>query len=175
HRSFLEDVVLPGTTYRDLFVREVMTATTVVDAGAHVGLYALLAARASPEARVLAFEPDPYNRGALAYNVRRLGARNVEVIDKALADRAGRASFFRSRSTIGSSLTRRAAGDVEIEVELTTLDAELGNTAARSLVVRLNIEGAEPLALEGMRKTLAASERVALFAEIHPQLQPDPA
>jgi len=175
HRSFLDDVTGPGATYRELFTREVAHATTVVDAGAHIGLYTLLAARANTKARVLAFEPDPYNRRALVYNVRRLGARNATVLGKALADRVGRASFYRSRTTIGSSLMRRDASDVEIDVETTTLDTELDGAVPGSLVVRLNIEGAEPLALDGMRDTLAAAARVALFAEIHPELQRDAA
>jgi FkbM family methyltransferase len=175
HRSFLDDVTRAGSTYRDVFEREVARATTVVDAGAHVGLYTLLAARANAKARVLAFEPDPYNRRALAHNVQRLGAGNVTLLGKALADRVGRASFYRSRTTIGSSLMRRDGGDEEIEVETTTLDAELGGAVPSPLVVRLNIEGAEPLALEGMRETLAATADVTLFAEIHPQLQRDPA
>jgi FkbM family methyltransferase len=175
HRSFLDEVSRPGSTYRELFVSEVVRATTVVDAGAHVGLYALLAARENANARVLAFEPDPYNRRALVYNAQRLCLRNVTVLGKALTDRVGRTSFHRSLTTIGSSLTRRDASDVEIPVETTTLDAELEGAQLRSLVVRLNIEGAEPLALDGMRETLAAAGHVTLFAEIHPELQPDPA
>ena len=175
HRSFLDGVTHTGSTYGELFEREVARATTVVDAGAHVGLYTLLAARANSKARVLAFEPDPYNRRALVYNVQRLGAENVAVLGKALTDRVGRASFYPSRTTIGSSLMCRDARDVEIDVETTTLDAELDGAVPGSLVVRLNIEGAEPLALDGMRETLAATGDVTLFAEIHPQLQRDPA
>ena len=66
HRSYLAEAARPRTTYAQLYLEQLKPDTTVVDAGAHVGVYTMLA---SPRCtRVLAFEPDPYNFGALRAN-----------------------------------------------------------------------------------------------------------
>jgi FkbM family methyltransferase len=168
HRSHLADVTRPGTTYAGLFVRMLRPGTTVVDAGAHVGLYTLLAAHRTGGVPVLALEPDPYNLAALRENVRRAGAANVRIVPKALGERRRQATLFRSRGTIGSSLTRREASDVPIGVEVTSLDDELRGLELGALVVKLNIEGAEPLALAGMEETLARCSDATLFVELNP-------
>lgn len=165
HRSALADAARgsPGS-YRVLFERTLRPGMTVVDGGAHLGLFALLASRVvGSSGVVLAFEPDPYNLPALRWNLR--GHANVCVVPKALADRPGVASFRQSSSTIGSALGPGG----RVEAELTTLDAELARLELDALLVKLNIEGAEPLALEGMRESLSRAREVVLFAELNPE------
>jgi FkbM family methyltransferase len=171
HRSFLAGDVRPETSYCELFERSLRPGLTVVDCGAHLGAYAVVAARTVPCAAVLAFEPDPYNFRALAYNARRLSPGRVSISPKALAGTSGRAAFHLSGGTIGSSLFRRADTRRVVTVETTTLDAELrGLNLLGGLLVKLNVEGAEPLVLAGMRETLARVEDVTLFVEVSPAL-----
>ena len=159
HRSFLDEAARPGTTYRELFVRTLRPGMTVVDGGAHLGLYTVLGARGvGPGGRVLAFEPDPYNLRALEANARELG--NVVVSTKALAEGPGEATFHRSSGTIGSSLLARD----------TSIGAELEGAELRSLVIKLNVEGAEPRVLEGARETLTRCHDATLFVEVSPDL-----
>jgi FkbM family methyltransferase len=165
HRSALADLARPGTTYAGLFTSSLRRDMTVVDAGAHLGLYALLAARAG--ANVLAFEPDPYNLRALKHNA---ATARIQIVPKALADGSGRATFYRSGGTIGSSLNRRGPSDRETIVELTSLDEELRGIELSSLLVKLNIEGAELRALEGMQETLARCREATMFVEVNPEV-----
>lgn len=171
HRSFLADVERPGAGgYQRLLAEVIKPGATVIDGGAHIGIYTLIAARAAgPEGRVLAFEPDPYNLAALRANVRLARATTVEVIPKAIADRAGRTTFVQSLGTISGSIADRT--DVgpsrALDVELISVDESLP-VAPRSLVLKLNVEGAERLVLAGMRRTLAECADVALFVELNP-------
>lgn len=169
HRSFLHEAAQPGTTYRELFIRTLRPGMTLIDGGAHLGLYTVLGARGVGRGgRVLAFEPDPYNLRALEVNTR--GLANVLLSSKALAEGPGEATFHRSSGTIGSSLLVR---DTEIGAEtaqLTSIDEELAGAQLRSLVIKLNVEGAEPRVLEGARKTLARCDDATLFVEISPDL-----
>jgi FkbM family methyltransferase len=170
HRSFLATDVRPETSYCELFEDSLRPGLTVVDGGAHLGAYAVLAARTVRCAAVLAFEPDPYNFRALAYNTRRL-APEVRLSRKALAGTAGRVAFHLSSSTIGSSLFRRGDTRRVVDVETTTLDRELADLdLSGGLLAKLNVEGAEPLVLAGMRETLARVENVTLFLEVSPTL-----
>jgi len=173
HRSFLAGVAEGNyeSFYRLLFVEALVPGLTVVDGGAHVGLYTLLAARAvGPAGSVLAFEPDPYNFAALKYNVEAARFHNVRLIPKALSRSIGRATFQQSMGTISSSLlARQDSGPFRrTEVEATTLDHELAGSQLPQLLVKLDVEGSEPLALEGMRETLVRTPTVTLFVEINP-------
>ena len=173
HRSFLAHLA-SGTyepEYRRLFERELRPGATVVDAGAHIGTYTVLACRAvGPSGRVIAIEPDPYNMRALEANVRRLGCANVALVRKALADSPGRARFQQSLGTISSSFEARAGRGPfrELETDVTSVDAELAGVDVGALVVKLDVEGAEPRALAGMTETIRRARSVALFLELNP-------
>lgn len=169
HRSFLADVARPGGTYRELFATKLRPGMTVVDGGAHVGLYTVLAAHAvGAEGRVFAFEPDPYNHLALEYNVRALGSGNVRLARSALADSSRATPFHLSRGTIGSSLRPRGDTSDTVRVETTTIDATLAGIEPGPLLVKLNVEGAEPLVLAGMRETIARFSDLTMFVEVNP-------
>ena len=169
HRSFLADVARPGGTYRELFASKVRPGMTVLDGGAHLGLYTVLAARAvGPDGQVVSFEPDPYNHLALEHNVRALGLENVRLERSALADTRGEATFHLTRSTIGSSLRPRDDTSAVATVETTTIDKTLVGTDPQALLVKLNVEGAEPRVLEGMGETLARVSNLTMFVEVDP-------
>jgi FkbM family methyltransferase len=170
HRSFLAETMRPRATYVELFQRLLRPGMVVIDGGAHVGLYTVLAARGvGPAGFVIALEPDRYNLAALRVNVERLGAPNVEVVAEALADGAGTARFYETRSTIGSSLIERDDAGVSM-IRTTSVDRLLQGRKVDALLVKLNIEGAEPLALAGMREVLSRIERVAMLIEVNPSL-----
>ena len=51
---------------------------------------------------------------------------------------------------------------------MTSIDAELADAEIGALVVKLDVEGAEPRALAGMTATIGRAESVALFLEVNP-------
>jgi FkbM family methyltransferase len=165
HRSYLAEAARPRTTYAQLYLERLTPETTIVDAGAHVGVYTVLAAPRC--ARVLAFEPDPYNVRALRANTD--GLVNVTLIEAALDEKRGEATFYVTPSTIGSSLVERDRGKPR-QVVTTTVDAELDGYEVRALLLKLNIEGAELRALEGARASLERAAEVTMFVEVNPAL-----
>ena len=64
------------------------------DVGANVGFFTLIGARRVGESgRVVAFEPAPTTRAALERNVRLNGFANVDIVEAAVSDAAGSATF----------------------------------------------------------------------------------
>jgi hypothetical protein len=102
-------------------------------------------------------------------NVERAGATNVEVVAEALADGAGNARFYETRSTIGSSLIERDDAEMRM-VRTTSVDLLLRGREVDALLVKLNIEGAEPRAMAGMSDVLARVKPVAILVEVNPPL-----
>jgi FkbM family methyltransferase len=168
HRSYIAEAMRPRETYSELFVSLLRPGMTVVDGGAHVGLYTLLGSRGvGPGGIVFAVEPDRYNLAALRLSA--ANAANVEIVPRALSDAEGVTTFYETRSTIGSSLIERAGAKAH-SVETTSIDRLLAGRDLSSLLVKLNIEGAEPLALRGMQETLARVDTVAILIEVNPPL-----
>jgi len=172
HRSFLDH--LGRGAYepfaRSLFLDALGRADLVLDVGAHVGYYTLLAADTRPETRIVAVEADPYNAAALAANVRRSGA-HVEVVGKAASDTSGRVVFHQNLGTVGSSLVRRpGAGPTrEVEVDATTVDALAGEGPLGAVLAKIDVEGAERSVVRGMRETISRAAAVTALVEVNPR------
>lgn len=174
HRAFLDQ--LTKGHYEafalELFLERVRAGTTVVDGGAHIGFYSLMAAsRTGPGGRVFAFEADPYNFRALSANISLNNLLNVTPIDKALADRAGLLSFFTSSGTIAGSLVDKSyiGRTNAVSVRATTIDDEVPRCEAEDLVMKLDVEGAEERVLRGAERTLRACQTGRVLVEHNPQ------
>lgn len=152
----------------ELFKKSLAPGMVVVDVGANIGYYTLVAARiVGTYGRVFAFEPDPRNFDALAANVRANHFSNVTAFPKAASDSdAGHEMFFSSKSERSSFYLSPFLEKVEgtRHVETTTIDAVLNGLSAD--VVKMDIEGSEPAALRGMEKVL--KPETVLFIEFNP-------
>jgi len=142
---------------------------TVVDIGANIGFYTLLFARwVGPGGKVIAFEPDPDNFDLLRKNVEANGYRNVTLHRKAIADRNGTARLYLSdTNTADHRLYDSGDGRSFVEVETLRLD-EILSGEEKIDFVKMDIQGSEPTALEGMRGILTKNPRARLFLEFWP-------
>jgi FkbM family methyltransferase len=172
HKSFLEDVAT--NSYErlalQLVLERIQPGVTVIDGGAHIGLYTVLAsARAGPSGTVYALEPDPYNYAALRINVQRNRLTNVNTLNQALAAGVGSGTFHASSGTIAGSLVDKSyVHDTRrILARTTTVDAVLG--AGRDEIVgKLDLEGGEEPALRGADRVLRETPRARLLIEHNP-------
>lgn len=147
----------------------------MVDGGSNVGFFALLAAtKLQGSGHVLAFEPDPETFSLLQQNIRRngfVGAIRAERL--ALTDREGTLDFaVNSEEPMLSSLISAATSSARsIRVHAVGLDTFLAASGLeRADVIKLDLEGAEPMALEGARRALLTA-RMVIFEANEPQLK----
>lgn len=145
---------------------ELKRGDTVVDAGAHIGVFTVLAAKSvGSDGKVIAIEPEKKNLGSLRKNIELNGLNNVTVVPAGLWDRRTRKRLYLSRSSVGHSLVHGSDKPEEIEVD--TLDNILKKLGVGKVdFIKMNIEGAEIQALRGMKKTLKSSD-VKLAIEAH--------
>ena len=135
-----------------LFERTVIDGTTVFDVGANVGFYTLLASvLVGALGQVVAFEPVPRNLRYLREHVRRNRLTNVTVIEAAVSDRSGRATFSEGPNPSEG----RLAEDGSLTVDTVSID-ELVETNAipPPHCIKIDVEGAEGLVLAGARGVL---------------------
>jgi FkbM family methyltransferase len=151
---------------------ELRRGDVAVDVGAHIGVHALTMARRLERlggGRVLAFEPARDS----AAKLRDAAARNrlaVTVVELALGREPGTVELFadarydpadagvRSQYGTGRAVQRAAVSSFDAWAEAAQLD--------RLDVVKLDVEGAEPLVVEGIRASLARLRPRAVVVEV---------
>lgn len=144
---------------------------TVVDVGANVGYYTLLAARQVGETgRVLAFEP---NRRAYVHLAQTLALNRVHWVETAclgLGDAAGHATLYLAPDSPMNDPTMvcdpgLAASE---EVEVDTLDACLERARCRRVdLLKLDCEGWEPKVIAGAAEALRRGRISAVLCEFN--------
>jgi FkbM family methyltransferase len=160
----------PGTTR--LLRKRVRPGQTVIDLGAGLGYFTLcLSDWVGQKGRVVAFEADPRNADMVRANVRLNRCENVDVIKKAVSNRAGslrlyRTAFNRGMNRIYPSIY--CDKEAPVEIEAISLDEYAAGNLDRVDFIKMDVEGAEALALEGMKETLARNRHIGLLTEFAP-------
>lgn len=161
------------------WIRGRLTAgDAALDCGANMGLFStMMAARVQPWGSVHAFEPSPGARRDLLRVLTLNQTQGVVVNACALSDACGEATFcdllagdVRREASHLSVLGRDdAAQKTEhqmVTVPTTTLDAYVVQQRIEPRLVKIDVEGAEFLVLEGARQCVAAHKPM-LVIEIH--------
>jgi FkbM family methyltransferase len=154
-----------------LFYSLATRSDVVLDVGAFVGFFTVLAGLANRDGRVFAFEPMPgsFERARRHLELNRLD--NVELVQAAVSETDGEADLFYSGDLPSStSLVHdfmRAHPNLEsFSVPTVTLDAFLAERGSPAVsLVKLDIETGEPAALRGMEGTLEA-HRPTIVCEV---------
>ena len=145
----------------EVFCRHVTTGSTVIDLGANVGYYTLLAARmVGPEGRILACEPEPLNASYLRRHVQANRLANVVVEEVAVGAVSGRAGFTRGKGRGRGHF----AADGELTVPVRTLDSLVQSNELSPGFLKIDVEGAEDDVLAGGAETLEAHRPVIFLA-----------
>ena len=152
-----------------LFKETVKEGDVVVDLGANVGYFTLLAARlAGPKGRVYSFEPEPNNFSVLLRNIEINGYSNVVPNQKAVSDSIGKMQLFIDNDdTGGHSIYPGGSGGRHIDIDVVSLDDFFKDKEKRINVIKMDIEGAEMSALSGMKGTLKANPNLKIFIEFY--------
>jgi FkbM family methyltransferase len=161
---------------RDVLRALVRPGATVVDAGAHIGIYTLLFSRwVGPGGRVEAFEPSPAAADRLDTNLRRNGCVNVRPHRTALADRETDRVLHVTVDTGYASLgepVRRAAVRSCVPVPGTTLDLFCSREGIEFIdLLKMDIEGSEIPALRGAERLLRERRIGAMVVEYNKEAQ----
>ena len=151
-----------------LFRRTLRPGWTVIDAGANIGYFTLLASRlVGPSGRVIAFEPDPTNFEYLVRNIRANGCANVQAERLALSDRTGSLPFRRDRfKSEGHLVEGSPPGRGAIAVPTVRLDDFAQQHRIDTVqFIKFDIEGGEPAALRGMAESSRRWPELRLVVE----------
>lgn len=156
----------------DEFVRSVVNSLqpsdVFFDIGSCVGIVAIPAATTG--ATVYGFEPDPSYRGRLERNLVLNQLDNLHVVDWAVSDERSTVTLFTDGVGGTSPSLAKVGKRGDVEVPTNSIDDAIAEGVLPvPNVVKIDIEGAEILALRGMQKLMHSDNAPRkIFCEIHP-------
>ena len=151
----------------------------VVDIGANIGCHSIpIAASLGEKGRVYCFEANPYVFDLLHRNLMVNGLlEKATLCNKAVALESGRREFHMSKRFHGSGTLGKIGDEISsrypdettiIEVETTSLDDYFADEAIRIDVMKMDVQGSEPIVFKGMKRTLRDNPEIKIICEFEP-------
>lgn len=143
-----------------------------VDVGAHIGYFSLLAARAvGPSGKVWAFEASPATFSLLQRNIIENNLSEIiEAKHGAVTNSDGQALFYPHMFACRSGIVHRDGMSTEnaVSVQTISLDAFFKERGWPKIdLVKMDIEGAESVAIQGMRELVSRNPLLKLIVEFN--------
>lgn len=146
----------------ELFRSHVRPKKDVIDVGANIGFFTVIAGKLLTEGRVLAIEPTPGAFARLQYNVERNGISDRTILFNGLASsQSGETSFYsvdgkEEYSSMGELRHPSIAGEPSKlqKAQARTLDDLVEAHGLKPSVVKVDVEGGEALVFAGARRVL---------------------
>ena len=153
-----------------LVMEEIREGDVVVDIGANIGYFTLIFSRlVGQSGKVYAFEPDAGNFALLEKNIAANAYSNVILEKKAVADRTGEATLYRSSvDNMDHRLVEASTHQAGVPVGVVRLDEYFQGKAEAVRFIKIDIQGAEKRAFEGMRGLVERQSRLTVLMEFAP-------
>lgn len=153
----------------EIFAGIIKPGMSVIDIGAHIGYYTLIASRLAGEyGKVFAFEPETENFSLLKKNIELNNIKNVTALNEAVSNSTGLAKLFLQTSAL-HSLLENGEGQEFINVKTVSLD-DFFNKSQKIDLIKMDAEGSEYLILQGMKKLLENNPELTIITEFYPAL-----
>ena len=155
---------------RDYRFRATTPAPRILDCGSNIGLSVLWFKQEFPEARIVAFEPDPVTFALLHRNVRRNAVAGVELHNLAVGGTPGLREFFHDPANPASvcmSFTKQDAVPADEQVQVARLSQFVDGEVD---FLKLDVEGAEVEVLEEVAGSGKLRRIREMVVEVHPGL-----
>jgi len=152
-----------------IFLQYLKPGDVVLDLGAHIGYYTLLAARAVGNiGKVYAFEPDPRSFRLLTKNVIENGYNNVILVNKAVTAKNENIRLYIHAKNTGDHRAYDSHDNRKsIPIQAIALDDFLKREQTVDLI-KMDIQGSEIDALLGARHILKNNKGVIILTELSP-------
>ena len=150
-------------------VRIARAANAFADIGAHLGYFSCLAGAANPHLKIFTFEMDQRLSNRIAVNAAMNDLRRIEVVPKAVSDRATTVYYPARREDPGLQMTDAPPPEQDVAAcDAVTLDDFFRERRPVPDFMKIDVEGAEMKVLRG-GENLLREHLPTLFLEIHPQ------
>ena len=152
----------------DVFRSALAEGMNVLDIGANIGLFTVVASKYTGQTgKVIAVEPLPVNCEFLTETIRQNGLTNIEIEQVAVSNNSGDRELFLSPENKGDNrLFPGGKNWRSVSVPMTTVDDIVKrHNMDRVDLIKMDIQGSEGLAIQGMTETLRRNPHVMILME----------
>ncbi len=155
----------------DLIRSTLKKGCVCLDIGANIGYWSLVLARVvSKTGKVFSFEPDSDNFKLLTKNIEVNGYKNVVLTQKAVYSKTTVIDFYiKADFGVDQRVYDPGDGRKSVKIEAVSIDDFcVKNGIEKVDFIKMDIQGAEAMALKGMRKLVKKSRNLAMLVEFWP-------
>ena len=157
----------------EFFKSEIKKGNTILDIGAHIGLYAApLSSLTGELGKVYCFEPTPETFKVLSKTVKINKLTNVKCINAAVTETTGKINFnltsLDGKGSNANSIVETERTKNSVEVHAYSIDDFRLQNKLKIDVLKIDVEGAELNALKGAQKTFIEDRPLGILA-LHPE------
>lgn len=158
-----------------VFKNLIKSNTTMIDIGANIGYYTLIAADMITDGIIYSFEPVKANYDLLIKNININSFSNIKSFQKAVSDKSGKDKIFIDGTNLGNhSLTENNIVDRSNfdEIETISLDSFLDNSnenVTDDIVIKMDTQGSEGLIIKGSEKFFLNNKNIKILMEFWPK------
>ena len=167
------------TELTSFFVSSLKPDSHCLDVGSNFGYFTCLMGRFCPTGKIIGIEPDLHVMQLARDNVHINGFHGTsEVILAAASDRDGQISLHRRKTRSGNTSITKASPEFletlgetegeEFSVKAIRIDSLLEKMNGRVDFIKIDVEGAEPLAMRGAEQTIALNPQLQIVMEWSP-------
>lgn len=153
------------------FKAQVKKGMAVLDVGANIGYFTLIAASlVGEEGKVVAFEPEPSHFGLLNRNVKANRYNNVTLVQKAVSNKTEEVKLFLQKNNLAAhQIWDPHDGSQFVTVPAITLDEYCENENLKKVdFIKIDVQGAEGAVLQGMRSIMDENRALKIVMEFWP-------
>ncbi len=153
----------------DLLRNIIKPGDSILDIGSNIGFYAkILSSFTGEKGKVYCFEPDSTNFRYLKKNTQ--GIKNIVLFNKAVSDKADILKVYKSKLLNVDHRTYPVNNyDTVEEIDSVSIDELLKNgTIDKVNVIKIDIQGYELTAFNGMKNLLSSNQNLKIIAEYWP-------
>lgn len=153
----------------DLLHKIIKPGDSILDIGSNIGFYAkILSSFTGEKGKVYCFEPDSTNFKYLKKNTQ--GIKNIVLFNKAVSDKADILKVYKSKLLNVDHRTYPVNNyDTVEEIDSVSIDDLLKNgTIDKVNVIKIDIQGYELTAFNGMKNLLSSNQNLKIIAEYWP-------
>lgn len=130
----------------------------ILDIGANIGYYSLMASKRIKSGKIYAFEPVKQTYAKLIKNIELNNFQNIVPVNKAVSNKEDIIEIYvaDNKNTGTSSITNHAhfSGEKQPVVAIPIDSFVRENKIPKVDIIKIDVEGAESLVIEGMQETL---------------------
>ncbi|MBD0351373.1 MAG: FkbM family methyltransferase [Flavisolibacter sp.] len=161
-----------------LLARIIQPGSVCLDIGANFGYYSLLMSElCGYDGKVLSIEPNPKICELLRIT-RHLHEWDFDIVQAALSDKKGEATLTITERELGGGTIKPnelIPGRTQITVPTISVDELVKEKNTKRVdVVKMDVEGVEPLVFEGMQETIRNNPKMHIILEYSPSIYDEP-